>query len=76
MLEQVGPTACRWALPLQSSVVHNVFCVSILCKYEPDPCHVISYELLTIRDGEQHVSILGRKELVLQTKVIPLVRVQ
>lgn len=48
-------------------------------KYEPNPPHVISFEPLAVRGDlsyEQEMRILDRKEQILWSKVIPLVRVK
>ena len=41
ILERVGTVAYRLALPLSMSGVHEVFHVSMLQKYTPDPAHVV-----------------------------------
>ena len=41
VLERVGTTAYRLALPSSMSGVHEVFHVSMLRKYTPDPTHVV-----------------------------------
>ena len=41
ILERVGTAAYRLALPLSLSSVHEVFHVSMLRKYTPDPTHVL-----------------------------------
>ena len=41
ILERVGTVAYRLALPSSLSRVHEVFHVSILRKYTPDPTHVV-----------------------------------
>ncbi|GKV48019.1 hypothetical protein SLEP1_g54860 [Rubroshorea leprosula] len=50
ILERVGEVAYRIALPPELSNVHNVFHVSVLRKYEPDPSHVINYEPLELKE--------------------------
>ena len=59
--------------------VHNVFYISMLKKYISDLNHIICLEPLEVREDltyiEHPVEILDRKEQVLRTKVIPLVRV-
>ena len=44
ILERIGGTAYRLALPLQFSNIHDIFHVSMLRKYVPDPTHVIQYD--------------------------------
>ena len=41
VLELVGTVAYRLALPPSLSGVHEVFHVSMLQKYTPDPTHVV-----------------------------------
>lgn len=58
--------------------MHDVFYVSMLRKYEPDPTHVLNFEELDVDDkvsyAERVVQIMDRKEQVLRTKTIPLVK--
>ena len=79
VLERVGNVAYRLALPQELAYVHNVFHVSMLKKYIPDPSHVIEHEPLEVREDltyeEKPVQILAREEKVLRNKVIPLVKV-
>ena len=41
ILERIGVVAYRLALPPSMSGVHEVFHVSMLRKYTPDPAHVV-----------------------------------
>ena len=41
ILERIGIVAYRLALPPNMSGVHEVFHVSMLWKYTPDPTHVV-----------------------------------
>ncbi|KAL0560422.1 hypothetical protein IC582_000827 [Cucumis melo] len=79
ILEQIGPVAYRLALPPSLSTVHNVFHVSMLRKYVPDPSHVVDYEPLEIDENlsyvEQPVEVLAREVKTLRNKEIPLVKV-
>ena len=43
VLERVGTVAYQLALPLSLSSVHEVFHVSMLWKYTPDPAHVVDW---------------------------------
>ncbi|TYK27130.1 pol protein [Cucumis melo var. makuwa] len=65
ILEQIGPVAYRLALPPSLSTVHDVFHVSMLRKYVPDPSHVVDYEPLEIDENlsytEQPVEVLARE---------------
>ncbi|KAA0045601.1 pol protein [Cucumis melo var. makuwa] len=79
ILEQIGPVAYRLALPPSLSTVHDVFHVSMLRKYVPDPSHVVDYEPLEIDENlsytEQPVEVLAREVKTLRNKEIPLVKV-
>ncbi|KAF5465357.1 hypothetical protein F2P56_015373 [Juglans regia] len=76
--DQVGPMAYRVALPPALAGVHNVFRVSMLRKHVIDPTQIIDYEPLQIQEdmtyAEERIRIIERKELVLQTQTIPLVK--
>lgn len=80
ILERVGPLAYRLALPPQLAGVHNVFHVSMLRKYVPDPQHIIDYQTIEVKEDvtyeEKLVSILERKEKVLRNRSIPIVKIQ
>ena len=56
-----------------------MFHVSMLRKYIPTPLHVLNYEPLKIKDNltyeEVPIQILDRKDQVLHTKTISLVKV-
>ena len=43
VLKRVGTIAYQLVLPLSLSCVHQVFHVSILRKYFPDPIHVVDW---------------------------------
>ncbi|XP_038683027.1 uncharacterized protein LOC119983412 [Tripterygium wilfordii] len=70
-VKRVGEVAYRLALPPKLSNVHNVFHVSTLRKYEPDPSHVLDWETLTVEDDRtyfvQPVRILDRQDKVTRT---------
>ena len=80
VLERMGKVAYRLALPPSLSGVHNVFHVSMLRKYIPDPSHVVEYEPLKLRDDltyeEQPVKIVDKKEQELKRRTIHYVKVQ
>ena len=48
VLERVGAVAYRLALPPSLSGVHEVFHVSMLRKYTPDPAHVVDWASLLL----------------------------
>lgn len=79
IIERIGKVAYRLALPLELAAVHNVFHVSMLRKYVPDPSHVLRHEPIQIQEDltyeEQPVQILAREEKILRNKSIPLVKV-
>ena len=78
ILERVGDRAYRVALPPSLTGVHNVFHVSMLRKYEPDPSHVVMWSEIPIRGDltyEEHpVMILERELKILRHREIPLVK--
>ena len=69
VLERVGAVAYRLALPPSLSGVHEVFYVSMLRKYTPDPAHVVDWgELVSDAYGtfkEGPVRIMDSQEQVL-----------
>ncbi|XP_075649948.1 uncharacterized protein LOC142620469 [Castanea sativa] len=79
ILDRVGNVSYELALPPALSHIHNVFHVSVLRKYMPDPSHVLEYEPINVREDlsyeEQPVQILDRKEQVLRSRNISLVKV-
>ena len=79
VLERVGAVAYRLALPSSLSSVHEVFHVSMLQKYTPDPTHIVDWgELVVDADGtfeEGTVSIMDSREQVLRGKTVRLVKV-
>ncbi|GAV71219.1 Chromo domain-containing protein [Cephalotus follicularis] len=79
ILERVGPVAYRLALPPSLADVHNVFHVSMLRKYHPDPSHVLQWEPLELRTNlsfeEIPIRILDRRIKQLRSKTILLVKV-
>ena len=79
ILERIGKVAYRLALPPELASVHNVFHISMLKKYVPDPSHVIRHEPIQVNEDltyeEKPVEIMAREEKVLRNKVIPLVKV-
>ncbi|XP_073020923.1 uncharacterized protein [Primulina eburnea] len=84
ILEKVGTLACRLALPPNMSRIHNVFHVSQLRRYVPDPSHVLEVEPLIIEGNlgdelkyeEVPIRIVDTKEQVLRQRIIPYVKVQ
>ena len=79
ILEGLSTVAYRLALPPSMSGVHEVFHVSILWKYTPDPAHVVDWGLIEIDTDrtfeEEPVCILDSRDQVLRRKTVRLVRV-
>ena len=79
ILEMIGTVAYRLALPPSMSGVHEVFHVSMLRKYTPDPSHVVDWGQFEVdTDGtfeEGPVCILDSRDQVLRRKTVRLVRV-
>ncbi|KAK2380620.1 hypothetical protein QL285_068300 [Trifolium repens] len=79
ILERIGKVAYRIALPPVLSLIHDVFHVSQLRKYTPDPSHVITPDDIQLRDNLSFevppIKIADRKMKRLRTKEIPLVKV-
>ena len=61
------------------SRIHDTFHVSMLRKYIPDPSHVLREQPVQLKENltyeETPVQVVDRKEQVLRSKVIPLVKV-
>ena len=79
VLERVGTIAYRLVLPPSLSGVHEVFHVSMLRKYTPDPVHVVDWGAIivdtygTFEEGPTHA--LDSQDQVLQRKTVRLVKV-
>ena len=79
IVSKVGPVAYRLKLPSELSRIHDTFHVSMLRKCIPDPSHVLREQPVQLKENmtyeETPVQIVDRKEQVLRSKVIPLVKV-
>ena len=79
ILERIGTVAYRLALPPSMSSVHEVFHVSMLWKYTPDPAHVVDWGQIEVDTywtfEEGLISILDSRDQVLRRKTVRLVRV-
>ena len=79
ILERIGVVAYRLALPPSMSGVHEVFHVSMLRKYTPDPAHVVDWGQIEVdTDGtfeEGPVCIVDSCDQVLRRKTVRLVKV-
>ena len=69
IIERVGTVAYQLALPPSMLGVHEVFHVSMLLKYTPDPAHVVDWGQIEVdTDGtfeEGPVCILDSRDQVL-----------
>ena len=78
VLERVGAVTYRLALPPSLSSVHEVFQISMLWKYTPDPTHTVDWgELVVDADGtfeEGPVRIMDSREQVLRGRTMRLVK--
>ena len=79
ILKRIGNVVYRLALPPSMSGVHEVFHVSMLRKYTPDPTHVVDWGQIEVdTDGTFEVGpvcILDNRDHVLRHKTMRLVRV-
>ena len=79
ILERVSTIAYQLALPPSMSGVHEVFHVSMLQKYTPDPAHVVDWGQIEVDTygtfEEGLVCILDSRDQVLRCKTMRLVRV-
>ena len=76
---RVGTVAYQLELPASMSRIHNVFRVSLLKKYHPDPTHILHPEDVELDETftykEQLVQILDQEVKELRNKQIPLVKI-
>ena len=79
ILEMIGTVTYQLALPPSMIGVHEVFHVSMLRKYTPDPAHVVDWGQIEVdTDGtfeEGPICILDSRDQVLRRKIVRLVRV-
>ena len=79
ILERLGTVAYRLALPPSMPGVHEVFHVSMLWKYTPNPAHVVDWGDIEVEtDGtfeEGPVCIIDNRDRVLRRKTVRLVMV-
>jgi hypothetical protein len=78
-LEDKGEVGIQDCLTPDLVGTHDIFHVSMLRKYIANPDVVVEYEPLEIQEGltymEEPVKIMDRKEQVLRSKTIPIVKV-
>ena len=74
ILERVSIVSYRLALPPSLSSAHEVFHVSMLRKYTPDPAHVVDWGDITVdTDGTFEggpVRILDSRDQVLRCMIV------
>ena len=58
LLERTGPVADRLALPLDLPRIHDVFHVSVLCKFVPDPSHILETQSVEVKENHTYEEIL------------------
>ena len=79
VLERVGTVSYRLALSLSLSGVHEVFHISMLQKYTPDPTHVVDWREIIVDTNETFeegpVRILDSRDQILRHKTVRLVKV-
>ena len=79
ILERVGNLAYRLALPPNLANIHNVFHISVLRKYIPNPNHIVELEPITLEENLTYekypIKILDYKVQVLRNKEIKYVKV-
>ena len=79
ILERVGTVYYRLALPPSLPGVHEVFHVSMLLKYTPDPTHIVDWGGIVVDTDETFedgpVRIMDSQDQVLRSKTVRLVKV-
>ena len=79
IFERMGTVAYRLALPPSMSGVHEVFHVSMLRKYTPDPAYVVDWGQIEVDTDETFeegpVCIVDSRDQVLRRKTVRLLRV-
>ncbi|KAJ4706775.1 Retrotransposon protein, putative, Ty3-gypsy subclass [Melia azedarach] len=79
IIERIGEVAYRLALPPELSRIHDIFHVSMLRKYIPDPSYILDSQPAQLEENltyeKEFVRILDSREQQLRNKTIPLVKV-
>ncbi|KAK6121581.1 hypothetical protein DH2020_044676 [Rehmannia glutinosa] len=79
ILQRIGKLAYRLELATQYAGMHNVFHVSILKKYQPDPEHIITQDTPPLMENlsytERPIRIIDRQTRRLRKREFPMVKV-
>ena len=79
ILERVGTVAYQLTLLPSMSDIHEVFHVSMLRRYTPDPAHVVDWGEIEVDTDETFeegpTCIIDSRDQVLRRKTVRLVRV-
>ena len=78
ILERIGLMVYHLELPLELSRIHNVFYISILRKYIPDPSHVLEAPPIELKEDlsfeVQPLAIVDQEMKQLRNKVISMAK--
>ncbi|KAK6160462.1 hypothetical protein DH2020_003843 [Rehmannia glutinosa] len=79
ILQRIGKLAYQLELPAPYAGMHDVFHVSRLKKYQPDPEHIITRDTLPLMDNlsytEKPIRIIDQQIRQLRKREIPMVKV-
>ncbi|KAK6122011.1 hypothetical protein DH2020_044249 [Rehmannia glutinosa] len=79
ILQRIGKLAYRLELPAPYAGMHDVFHVSRLKKYQPDPEHIITRDTPPLMENlsytERPIRIIDRPDRRLRKREIPMVKV-
>ncbi|KAL0420441.1 UNVERIFIED_CONTAM: hypothetical protein Slati_3067000 [Sesamum latifolium] len=79
IIKRIGRVAYKVNLPSNTSRIHDVFHVSHLKKYYPDPSHILQPDTVELEEDlsyqERPIRILDKKIQELHNRRIPLVKV-
>ncbi|KAK6151019.1 hypothetical protein DH2020_015951 [Rehmannia glutinosa] len=79
ILQRIGKLAYQLELPAPYAGMHDVFHVSRLKKYQPDPEHIITRDIPPLMENlsytERPIRIIDRRSHRLHKREIPMVKV-
>ena len=79
ILRRIGLVACEIVLPHPLANIHNIFHVSQLRKYVPDPSHILKSDLVQVKENLSFEvkpnKILDSQVKQLRGRSIPMVKV-